>query len=234
MWTFTVESGKNIPAIPENITATITYKIENKSRKPKVLALYPTPDIVQTNTCRLAPKNSSGDSCSVTFKIIGSKLPIAEIHKGPILCQANSDGTADPNQCYQPDKNNSLSITKTKKLADWNNWGQNKQNSHHNINSGITKDNVKEIAELCKIDYTQGLAHTPSNSSAFSNSDKPVIVNDTIYWTGFAGVIGAHQIQRDGNGNFIGCNPLWVYLSEFDKNEKLIINGIYCQYTPPV
>ncbi|MCW8470861.1 hypothetical protein OQJ19_09380 [Fluoribacter gormanii] len=210
LWTMTLEAGNNKQTLPENVTATITYTVQNQSRKSKTLALQPTPGLVQTNSCRLAPKGSKGDSCSATFKIIGRMLPIAGLHYGPVLCQANPDGGANPNQCYQPDKNNILSITKTKELADWNNWGQNIQNSHHNINSGVTVDNVKKIVELCKIDYTQGLVPTPSNTSSFSNSAKPVIVNDTIYWTGFAGVIGAHQIQRDEYGNFIGCNQLWV------------------------
>ena len=43
LWTMTVESGNNEQTIPENVTATITYKVQNQSRKSKILALQPTP-----------------------------------------------------------------------------------------------------------------------------------------------------------------------------------------------
>jgi hypothetical protein len=43
--------------------------------------------------------------------IDGSVLPSSGLSGGPSLCQANPDGTPNPNQCYQPSKADSLAIT---------------------------------------------------------------------------------------------------------------------------
>ncbi|CDZ77557.1 membrane-bound PQQ-dependent dehydrogenase, glucose/quinate/shikimate family [Legionella massiliensis] len=210
LWTYTLSSGNNVQSIAENVTGTIRYKITNQAHRVKTLALAPTAGLVQMTPCQLAPHGFPGDSCEVTLKIIGNLVPAWGIQGGPSFCQANLDGSANRNQCYEPSIYDALSITKAKKLDDWSNWGQNIQNNHHNMNSGITRDNVEKIAALCKIDYTQGLTLTSSNTTSFSNSAKPVIVKDTLYWTGFAGKIGAHKILRDEYGNFQGCNQLWV------------------------
>jgi|GEM_PF-4594855 len=209
MWTFTQAPGSHATlSVAENVTATVTYQVQNQSNRARNLALLPTAGLVQTSACRLSPRGHPGDSCTLTLKIIGRDLPITGINSGPALCQANADGSANPLQCYQPGSADSLSVTKTKALEDWNNWGQNTQNNHHNPNSGLTKNNVETLVELCKIDYTQGLVG--GAPSSYSVSSKPVIVNDTIYWTAFAGKIGAHKIMRDAHGNFTGCNQIWV------------------------
>ncbi|QEY51382.1 PQQ-binding-like beta-propeller repeat protein [Legionella longbeachae] len=203
LWTFTLPPGSNpVQNVPENITATVTYNVHNQSTKEKILSLKTTPGLVQTSECKLAPKGRAHDSCTLTLKIIGELLPPTGIHGGPVLCQ-----DSNPLQCYQPSNTHVLSITKTKNLEDWKNWGQNTHNNHHNPNAGITKDNVSKLVELCKIDYTQGLQGNPS---AHSTSSKPVIVKDTIYWTGFAGKFGAHKIMRNQLGDFVGCKELWV------------------------
>ncbi|STX55776.1 transmembrane protein (fibronectin III domain and Gp5 C-terminal repeat) [Legionella beliardensis] len=232
LWNITVASGSNIQSIAENATGVITYRIENQSKRFKALNLLPIRGVIkpQAAPCQLSPHGTPGDSCLVTLNIIGNLLPVSGINKGPVFCQVNPDGSPNKNQCYQPDAKNSLIISKAKKLEDWSNWGQNIHNSHFNINSGVTKNNINQILQLCKIDYTQGLVPTPNNIVAFSNSAKPVIVDDIIYWTGFAGKIGAHKILRDQYGNFQGCNQLWVQ----DVSTMLNVPGIPGMKPPAV
>jgi outer membrane protein assembly factor BamB len=93
-------------------------------------------------------------------------------------------------------------------IKQWSNWGQNIHNTHHNPNSGVTKDNVGNIVELCKIDYTQG--STSPNPKIYSTSSKPIMINDVVYWTAMSGKVGAHKISRKNNGEVTGCHSLWV------------------------
>lgn len=101
-----------------------------------------------------------------------------------------------------------------KPLQSWGSWGQNISNTHHNPNSGITKGNLQKIVNLCKIDYTHGHGFTQdsvdNSPKAFSTSSKPIIIEDIIYWTAFAGKIGAHKIERQTNGEIRGCKALWA------------------------
>lgn len=195
--------------VAENITSSVRYTVINQSRKPKNIVLYPTNGLKQSSSCILAPKGQAGSSCIISFQIIGKDLPRSGLTTGPILCQGNIDGTANQNQCYSPSPQNVLNIKKAPPLQNWNSWGQNINNDHYNLNSGIyEKQDVRKLINLCKIDYTEGsIADAPRSRST---SSKPIIVGDVIYWTAFAGKIGAHQIIRDKNGSFIGCNEKWV------------------------
>lgn len=112
LWTMIPAPGSN-PAqtVLENEVATVLYVVQNQSHKPKKLVIQSIPGITQTTPCQLAPIGQAGSSCTLNLAITGSKLPKGGIHGGPSLCQANLDGSPNPNQCYQPSSANSLSIT---------------------------------------------------------------------------------------------------------------------------
>src|SRR5690606_30104446 len=63
--------------------------------------------------CVLAAKTAANPTptCTLTLNINGSALPANKIVGGPVLCQANSNGTPNANQCYQPGRADSLNIT---------------------------------------------------------------------------------------------------------------------------
>lgn len=53
----------------------------------------------------------AGSQCVLKLIISGSALPAEGIKEDPSLCQANSNNTPTPNQCYQPTISNQLNIT---------------------------------------------------------------------------------------------------------------------------
>jgi hypothetical protein len=109
LWTLIPAPGSNpTQTVSVNGTATVQYVVQNQSAKPKKLVLKPMQGISQSAPCKLA----SGSRCILTLIIKGSALPKSGIHGGPALCQANSDGSPNPNQCYQPSSANSLNITR--------------------------------------------------------------------------------------------------------------------------
>ena len=75
--------------------------------------MKPIPGIVQLFPCQLTPIGQPGSSCSLILAITGNALSTKGVHKGPILCQSNSNGTPNSNQCYQPSAADSLNITVT-------------------------------------------------------------------------------------------------------------------------
>lgn len=114
LWTFT--PNRNYPpqiAINKNQTALVVYTIQNHSYKPKSLVMYPIPGVVQSLPCQLAPTGQPGSSCSLILAVTGNALSTEGVHAGPILCQANSNGTPNPNQCYRPSAPDSLNISLT-------------------------------------------------------------------------------------------------------------------------
>lgn len=98
--------------VPPNSTSAVLYIVQNQSGKPKKVVIQPIPGITQTAPCQLAPKGQAGSSCVLNLAIIGSALPQGGIHGGPNLCQANPDGSPNPNQCYRPSPAHTLNITK--------------------------------------------------------------------------------------------------------------------------
>ncbi|MFY7698571.1 MAG: hypothetical protein ACOVQX_07190 [Legionella sp.] len=99
--------------IPENDTVTVTYVVENQSTKPKQLVMQAIPGIEQPKECQLAPKGQYGSSCILSLVITGKKMPVNGIHGGPVLCQANANGSANPNQCYQPTGSHVLQLKRS-------------------------------------------------------------------------------------------------------------------------
>lgn len=112
LWTFTPNSSYPPQvSITATQTATIVYDVKNQSRKAKWLVIKPITGVAQSSTCRLTPSGQPGSSCSLVLEVTGSALPKAGVHKGPVLCEANSNGTPNPNQCYRPSATDSLNIT---------------------------------------------------------------------------------------------------------------------------
>lgn len=115
LWTFapTINYPPQISINPSQ-TATVVYVVQNQSYKAKSLVMMPTPGVVQSFPCQLTPMGQPGSSCSLILAVTGNALPTSGVHNGPIVCQANSNGTPNPNQCYRPSATNNLNITLTK------------------------------------------------------------------------------------------------------------------------
>lgn len=112
LWVFTPNPNYP-PQISINSTqaATVVYSVQNQSHKAKWLVIKPIPGVVQSFPCRLMPYGQSGSSCSLVLAVTGNVLPKEGGHTGPILCETNSNGTLNPNQCYRPSAADSLNIT---------------------------------------------------------------------------------------------------------------------------
>ncbi|BCA94463.1 hypothetical protein TUM19329_08240 [Legionella antarctica] len=114
LWTFIPAPGSNpTQTVSGNGTAIVQYLVQNQSGKPKRLVIQPSPGITQTTPCQVAPNGHAGSSCILNLSITGRRLPKDGVHGGPALCQANADGSPNPNQCYQPEFANSLNITRS-------------------------------------------------------------------------------------------------------------------------
>lgn len=114
LWTFT--PNPNYPSkvsINSSQTATVVYSVQNQSRKSKWLVIQPITGVGQSFPCRLTPYGQPGSSCSLILAVTGNQLPKEGVHTGPILCEANSNGTPNPNQCYRPSAPDNLNITLT-------------------------------------------------------------------------------------------------------------------------
>lgn len=117
LWSFT--PNNNFPAttiVSATGTVTIQYTVSNNSLKAHNLVLKPQQGISQDTPCNLGPRNSPNSSCQLSLTINGADLPSTGISGGPIMCQANGNGTPNLNQCYQPTLENSLAITITGEL----------------------------------------------------------------------------------------------------------------------
>ncbi|MFJ1269285.1 hypothetical protein ACD661_12025 [Legionella lytica] len=112
LWSFEALTSTNFPLGPTD-TATVQYTVYNQSQRAKTLVLHSslTPGVQQTSPCILAPKSQQG-TCLLTLKVSGNALPANGIHGGPVLCQANADGSPNPNQCYRPSPASALNIQK--------------------------------------------------------------------------------------------------------------------------
>jgi hypothetical protein len=111
VWTFDSVPGYSPKVIVLKRGSTIIkYKVTNQSKKKHTLAMQPLAGISQTDLCRLEPKGSLHSSCILTLTVTGSELPRSGISGGPVLCQVNSNGSPNPNECYRPNKANELNI----------------------------------------------------------------------------------------------------------------------------
>ncbi|MCL9683608.1 exo-alpha-sialidase [Legionella maioricensis] len=114
LWTLTPAPGSNpTQDVPQNSTATVNYMVKNQSRRSKNVVLLPIAGIQQTTPCRMAPNGQPGSSCTLTLLITSNALPQGGVHGGPALCQANTDGSPNPNQCYQPAQGHQLQVSQT-------------------------------------------------------------------------------------------------------------------------
>ncbi len=118
LWTFTPNSTYPPQlSIQATQAATVVYLVQNQSPKAKWLVMKPIPGVVQTSTCRLTPYGQPGSSCWLVLAVTGNALPKEGVHTGPILCEANANGTPNPNQCYRPSAVNSLNINLTNPIV---------------------------------------------------------------------------------------------------------------------
>ncbi|CDZ78496.1 hypothetical protein BN59_02806 [Legionella massiliensis] len=115
LWSFSPDA--NFPpqlTVNSLETATVKYTIKNNSRNSHQLVIKPILGISQVGQCLVGPAGSANDSCLLTLAVDGSALPTDGLTGGPTLCQANPDGTANPHQCHQPGKHDSLALSKMK------------------------------------------------------------------------------------------------------------------------
>ena len=117
VWSFS-PIGSPVVSVSATGTATVQYTITNNSKKPHRLVLSSkTPAGISQSggPCVLAGKSPANPNpiCTLTLSINGSALPANSIEGGPSLCQTNPNGTPNANQCYQPDSNDVLVITRT-------------------------------------------------------------------------------------------------------------------------
>ena len=112
VWSFTPNpSFPPTASVSPTGTASVMYTVSNNSSKAHNLVLKPQTGVSQNGPCVLGPKGSGSASCTLSLTISGSAVPASGLFGGPVLCQANLDGTPGSNQCYQPSKANSLAIT---------------------------------------------------------------------------------------------------------------------------
>ena len=151
LWTYSAPSPSSV-SVSAGGSATVTYTVTSHTNKPKSLVLQPNPPAphpatpgITASSCTLPVK---GSTCTLTITINGSQVPAGGIHGGPYLCQADSNGAPNPNQCYQPSAANLLTITK------------------NSTQSTSLEFSVSNLA-LSVIGYTEyGVTGTPSSGAA--------------------------------------------------------------------
>ena len=116
LWTYSAPSPSSV-SVSASTSATVTYTVTSKTNAPKSLVLqtnppapYPPTPGLTAPACNLPIK---GTTCTLTITIDGSQVPASGIHAGPYLCQADSNGAPNINQCYQPSQGKELNITLT-------------------------------------------------------------------------------------------------------------------------
>ncbi len=118
LWTINPAPNNNpSQTVYDGTTTTIDYIVVNQSRKQKNLTILPQPGMTQSSICHLMPRGQAGSSCTLTLTFDGSNVPPQGIKGGPLLCVANSNGTPNSNQCYQPARSQSLNIKKGEGFA---------------------------------------------------------------------------------------------------------------------
>lgn len=112
LWRFTPNAHfPPVVAVNTAGTATVKYTVSNNTLRPRNLAIKAQPGISQAGPCFVGSKDSENSTCTLTLTITGSALPASGLSGGPMLCQANLDGTINPNQCYHPGQADSLAVT---------------------------------------------------------------------------------------------------------------------------
>ncbi|MDF1684220.1 MAG: hypothetical protein P1U36_06140 [Legionellaceae bacterium] len=116
MWTYEPLTARQVD-VPKGSVGLVSYLVTNQSRRPMNLVLVSTPGLSQVGPCVLTPKGQPGSNCTFSISIDGSALPDSGIHDGPKICQANSDGIPNLNQCYQPERADIVDITTSPDLC---------------------------------------------------------------------------------------------------------------------
>ncbi|KTD43332.1 IPT/TIG domain-containing protein [Legionella quateirensis] len=116
LWTFESLTATKM-AVPANGTATVQYRITNQSKKRHNLAMRSIRGISQITTgfgiCRNPFILNNKESCILSLQINGTELN-APIMEGPVVCNQGNNH----NQCYQPNKSNTLQITQAPPILD--------------------------------------------------------------------------------------------------------------------
>lgn len=114
MWTLIPLTATTL-TVSANSSNTVQYTVTNKTSKTLSLAMEPLPGITQNTsdvgTCANPFSLSQLQSCTLSLILDGSILPPFTAG-GPVICQTNTNGTPNPNSCYQPSSTNQLNITK--------------------------------------------------------------------------------------------------------------------------
>ncbi|MCL9684672.1 sialidase family protein [Legionella maioricensis] len=168
LWTLTPAPGSNpTQEVPQNSTATVDYVVQNQSRQSKNVVLLPTAGIQQTTPCRMAPNGQPGSSCTLNLLITSNALPQGGVRGGPVVCQANADGSPNLNQCYQPSKQEEqlkVSQTTTTQQATLTLTPTNLSFVAGTISSTITLTNTSTLVTAT------GLSLTPSTNLMLVNN----------------------------------------------------------------
>ncbi|WP_298626576.1 hypothetical protein [uncultured Legionella sp.] len=102
VWTFSAPNPKQASVSAGN-TVTVQYTVTSQSQQAKKL-IMPTTTGLSASPCYLEGK---GSTCLLTLTINGSQMPANGFHEGPVLCEQGN-----PNQCYWPDSDNQLQVSR--------------------------------------------------------------------------------------------------------------------------
>ncbi|MCC5792256.1 MAG: DUF1566 domain-containing protein [Legionellaceae bacterium] len=198
LWTMVPAAGSNpTQAVLEGSTATIQYVVQNQSGKLKRLVIQPIQGIQQTTPCILAPRGQAGSSCTLNLSVNGSTLPQGGVHGGPVLCQANPDGSPNSNQCYQPSAANSLNITKGEVPPYTVTLSINPLTV--SIEAGATSSTVTIKNESNTV-TAEPLAFTATNVNLLNNTcTNPLPPESTCTFQVESAVVGQHLVTAQGS-----------------------------------
>ncbi|WP_298622731.1 hypothetical protein [uncultured Legionella sp.] len=105
LWSFTPITQTDITIAGDSV-AKVAYYVKNNSHKEKTLVMKHISGVQQMAPCRLAPSGQANDTCLLRLFIRANQLPSEGVKDGLAMCQANANGSPNPNQCYQPVDNN--------------------------------------------------------------------------------------------------------------------------------
>ncbi|WP_298626796.1 hypothetical protein [uncultured Legionella sp.] len=104
LWSFTPLTETDI-VVAGNGIARVAYFIKNNSSREKTLVMLHRDGVQQMAPCKLGPAGQPNDTCLLRLTVHGNQVPGRGI-EGLDMCQANADGSPNPNQCYHPAENN--------------------------------------------------------------------------------------------------------------------------------
>ncbi len=118
VWSFTPDV--NHPprtSVASTGTVLVQYTVSNNSLNPHTLVLRPQTGVSQNSPCLLGPRGSASSTCLLSLTINGATLPTSGLSGGPILCQANPDGSPNPTECYGPTAGDILAVNVVQELS---------------------------------------------------------------------------------------------------------------------